>query len=146
MMAVAQNPIVTPSTTSDTTFNIFASRRIINGFIPVYLQGRIVSLTDRDTKETHKRCCVSLLDNLQYESSLTLSYLIEHKRIGLIHMEDHKIKSLTLTKEMIDMLNRSNVNGIVIEENKKHLPISDNLMMRTFVSDDQYIKLTAKIS
>ncbi len=103
------------------------------------------TFTDRNTKESYKTYCISFLRNLNTETSVSLKYLIENKRIGALHIENHTIKSLTLSQEIIDIFNKFSPKGVTLEEKEEHFVVDSNPIIRSFISDEQYIKFAARL-
>lgn len=113
-----------------------------NTVLPVQLVGRVVTLKNTSTLESYKCCCLSFLNK---QNSELRDELITGKRIGAIHIENHKIKSLTITEEMLSILTKANITGISFIEGAKILSLdSDKPLLRKFDSEEQYLKYVAK--
>lgn len=146
MSALVQGSPIAPTVNSPSFVKALeASQLPKNALLPVYLIGRTVTLEYPKTHESRKACCVSFLQNLVTETNLTLADLIEGKRIGVFHIENHKVRSLTLTVEMLEILTKANIKGISIIQGTQVLSVEDNAIIRTFVSEEEYKKYTAKL-
>jgi hypothetical protein len=146
MTALVQSPLVALPNDSKPTLSVFQTSNLPqNALLPVYLVGRRVTLVDNKTGEEIKACCISFIQNLSLQNDLTLSELIEGKRIGAIHIENHKVKSLTITPEMFELFAKANIKGVTVLQGKDVFSVQDNTMIRAFASEDQYNKYTAKL-
>lgn len=116
-----------------------------NTLLPIYLISRSVTLSDSTTNENYKACCISFIQNLVVEKDLKLADLIQEKRIGALHIENHKVKSLTVPPEMLEIFTKANIKGVTIIQGEQILSVEDHPMIRAFASDEQYKKYTAKL-
>lgn len=110
-----------------------------NGEISIYLNNRTFSLTKISSNETYNACSISFLSNLAFEN-IKLSELIRNGRIGKIRVENHKVISLTLTEDMLKILEKSNITGVTLSQGNTVLTIDDNPEFDNFDSNSQYVK------
>ncbi|MGE3920758.1 MAG: hypothetical protein AB7F64_07470 [Gammaproteobacteria bacterium] len=145
MFNVSTHPTIDSKSVVPTLSTFQTSNLAKNALLPVYLVGRSVTIVDKKTSGTYKACCVSFTQNLVFQKDLNLSELIEGKRIGAIHIENHKIKSLTVTSEMLEIFKNANIKGITILQGHDVLSVEDEAIIRAFVSEEQYKKFTMKL-
>lgn len=119
------------------------SQALPDGISPVYLQGKLYRITDKRGSEPCIACAISLLSNLQYDTQTNLQTLKQENRIGALHVQDGEIKSLTLTKDQIEMMQVNGVNEIAFQVNQRVLRIKEGMILREYTSDEEYQVFTS---
>lgn len=115
-----------------------------NAVMPVYLLDKAVRLSNKKTKKKYQSCCVSFLQNLVGEPNLTLSDLIKGRKIGALHIQNHEVISLTVTPEAKESIDKANITAVSIFQGQNLIPAGE-VMIRIFVSEEQYRKYAAKL-
>ena len=137
-MAIVQNPPL--STQLFDTYmvdhpkiGVLNSKALPQGESVIYIHAKLYKITDKKGSEPRIVCAISLLNNLEYEPETDLETLKKDKRVGFIHVQDGAIKSITLTKNQIQMMQDNHVNEIAFKVNQTVLVIKDKMVLKEFI-------------
>lgn len=134
---VAMNPVPQQMPQFDIPdMGVLNAKGLPEGLNPVYLQAKLYKIKNKSEGDSRIACAISLLGNLKHESDLNLANLKAEKRMGLLHVEKGQIKSLTLSKDEIQMMQDNGVNEIAFKVNNKVLLIKDQMILRVFSPED----------
>ena len=117
---------------------VFNSSALPNGVVAVYLQDKLYKISVKQEPEPRIAFAISLLNNLEHDTKTNLQQLIEERRIGALYIENGKIQSLTLAPDQLQMIDENGVNDCVVQMNKTILLIKENLMLRSYTSEEEY--------
>lgn len=132
------HPLDHPSQFENPSIGLLNSQALPDGISPVYMQGELYKIKNKKGGEPLIACAISLLNHLENVASKQLSNLKEEKRIGYLHVQEGKIKSLTLPDDQLQMMQKHGVNEIAFKVNNTVLIIKDQMILRKFTSEAEY--------
>lgn len=137
-MTITQSSSNTVSQTVIPNMGVLKSEALSNGLSPVYLHGRLYKIKNKSGGEPRVVCAISLLNNLANDPEVTLSNMKKEKQIGVLDVQKGKIKSLTLSKDQIQMMKENGVNEIAFKVKNTVLLVKDQMILRQFTSEEEY--------
>lgn len=129
----------------NSNIGILNSQALPEGLTPIYVQGQLYKIKDKKQSELRIACAISFLNQSGIEAE-QITDLKEKKRMGVIHVEKGKIKSLTLCKDQLEMMQANGVNEIAFKVKETVLIIKDQMIVRQFTSEAEYQNFTEKLN
>ncbi len=123
----------------------FHTAALPDGVITMYFNGKIVTGKNKTSGEVYKAICISPLNNLEYDKTITLTELIKNKCICALHVQNGTIISLTLTAEKLKQVTDCGANKIAMLNGDRVCLSKESPMFRAFVSEEQYKQYVAPI-
>ncbi len=143
------NPALLPPTLisekQTTVGHELKSEALPEGIIAAYLRDKVITQTDKNTGQSIRYWCVSFFDSIVIDSNTTLADLIKDRQVCALHVQNGALKSLTLTKEKLQLIHEHGIKKIAIVFEDGPLLVKEDPILKAYVSDNEYRKYTLKI-
>ncbi|WP_068467513.1 hypothetical protein [Candidatus Protochlamydia phocaeensis] len=111
-----------------------------NGFITVALTGDYL-----EVKKENNKCTAFVISILNDIDPKYIGKTVAEGRMAVLQVEQDKVKSITIKNNLLQAFQKHNITNIVVQSGNNLLVIDGDVKMRSYASDEQYIRYMQKM-